>query len=270
MLGAARGRPAMDDETELGLSSLLCCPADHFTCCVEDCLLGAGKLCCRGVLSWIRPKVPFELDTQRVVPERRYVCILGHQDGPDNYILGIYAPDTRQVTHLHSLDGFVESSLSEPPVLGGDFNCVLDILMWHLQWSAVEDEEYSGTIEEEIQKFFTENTGSASSPFMILDAFKVYIQRICLKTFTRVRSVLSAQFRSTEIDLHPLEIRSVLDVDSYCLLVQKCWQHSEVCTQILHHDYGMYMATRYVEGDRAGGLFTGLLRAETQCHPIAT
>ena len=68
---------------------------------------------------------------------------------------------------------------------------------------------YRESIREEIVQFFQHNAGTASSPFVEWDAFKVYIRGICMKSTASVRAVLRSQLEQAESELRRLELLSV-------------------------------------------------------------
>ena len=57
----------------------------------------------RGVLIWIRPSIPYRVISHRVDDGGRFVYVRGLLDGSPLNILGIYAPNTNQITFLHTL-----------------------------------------------------------------------------------------------------------------------------------------------------------------------
>ena len=83
----------------------------------------------RGVLVWIKPTVPFQMEYCKTDPDGRYVYLQGRLDGSPISILGLYAPNTGQIAFLHTLDHFITSSLDTPLIVGGDFNSVCDVNM---------------------------------------------------------------------------------------------------------------------------------------------
>ena len=78
----------------------------------------------RGVLIWVRPQVPFQVDFHKVDAEGRFVFLQGQLDGSALTILGLYAPNVNQTLFLCGLEGLLERALDSPLLIGGDFNCV--------------------------------------------------------------------------------------------------------------------------------------------------
>lgn len=85
--------------------------------------------CERGALVWVRPGTPFQ-ELRRVVDkEGRYALLDGLLDGQSILLGSIYAPNVEQDRFYDSLTGVLAQFTSIPWVLGGDYNCALNIAL---------------------------------------------------------------------------------------------------------------------------------------------
>lgn len=81
----------------------------------------------RGVLIWVRPGVPFEIQDTVIDAEGRYVIVRGMLDGRQVVMASLYAPNTEQGVYLDSLSCVLAPWHGIPLILGGDYNSVLDV-----------------------------------------------------------------------------------------------------------------------------------------------
>lgn len=73
--------------------------------------------------------VPFQCREKLIDPEGQYVVVLGKLDGRDIALGGIYAPNTEQLAFLSQLSGKLAPYFTGSVLLGGDFNCISDLLL---------------------------------------------------------------------------------------------------------------------------------------------
>ena len=83
----------------------------------------------RGVLIWIRPGVPFQEHKVIVDEEGRYIILCGKLHGRDIALINLYAPNTDQPEFLNRLSRHLLSITEYPLVIGGDFNCIPDVIL---------------------------------------------------------------------------------------------------------------------------------------------
>lgn len=83
----------------------------------------------RGALIWLRPGTPFQ-ETRRVVDkDGRYALLEGLLDGQSVLLGSVYAPNVEQDGYWDTLTGILAQFASVPWILGGDYNCALDITL---------------------------------------------------------------------------------------------------------------------------------------------
>ena len=80
----------------------------------------------RGVLIWIRSRVPFQLTESLVDPEGHYVVLVGRLEGRDVVLVNIYAPNVDQGIFFDDISRKLAAFLVCPIILEGTFNCVAD------------------------------------------------------------------------------------------------------------------------------------------------
>ena len=81
----------------------------------------------RGVLTCIRPGVPFPEHRVLIDDAGRYIIVCGKLHGRDVALINVYAPNTDQQMFLDKLSGLLMSLTEYPMIVGGDFNCIPNV-----------------------------------------------------------------------------------------------------------------------------------------------
>ena len=76
---------------------------------------------------WIRPGVPFEASEVRVDKDGRWVMLKGRLNRQEVTLGSVYAPNQGQLDFLRQLSPILKEVSTDKMIIGGDFNCVLDV-----------------------------------------------------------------------------------------------------------------------------------------------
>lgn len=81
----------------------------------------------RGVAILFRRNACFELQKEVKDPQGRYIGVVGTLKGSDMTIMNIYAPNEDDPSFFTDIAGVLAKESKGMIILGGDFNCVLDL-----------------------------------------------------------------------------------------------------------------------------------------------
>ncbi|KAJ1214371.1 hypothetical protein NDU88_001990 [Pleurodeles waltl] len=139
---------------------------------------------------------------------------------------------------------------------------------WRLQPMILEDTALREELAQTITTFFHNNAGSASSPLVEWEAFKVVIRGVTMGATSGVRKTLITELTQVGDRLGILEKESISHPTKAQKLHELRTEHAQLVERLQKFDYAKYKERTHKEGDKAGPLLARLIRGDLAPTPI--
>lgn len=140
--------------------------------------------------------------------------------------------------------------------------------LWRLDPALLEDEGFKQILAAALVTFFSENQGTASSPLVVWEAFKVVTREQCLGQTVGLRREIARELGPLEQQIQDLdgEMAGGLAVQDKLAEVQS--SYNATWDRLRTVDLNNYRTRQHEEGGKAGRLLTWLVRPESRGVPI--